>query len=127
MASAFHARIVTPTILIVDGDSQLSEGIRKLLGNQDIALEVASDVPAATALLTERPYCGLILNLVLNDGDGFDVLRFVIDRNLTLPTIVVGTSERASMDEDHVKFIFPSPAEPRLLAAVVRGLCGIAA
>lgn len=81
-------------------------------------------------LLDSGRYCGLVLDLVLPDGSGFDVLRHIEKNGITVVTVVVTAKLPAyvlrMLEEEHVKLVFPKPVDPRLLGAVVLGMCGIA-
>ncbi|MBV8515890.1 MAG: response regulator [Acidobacteria bacterium] len=118
------------SVLIVDDDPTVAESLREVMNGYDISLEIATNAESAASLLDTRGYCGVVLDLVLSGGNGFDVLRHMRARGVIIPTIVITEKlpsyVREMLDEDQVKLVFPKPVEPRLLAAVVRGLCGIA-
>ena len=92
-------------------------------------LTSARDAAGAVALLDEHSFCGLILDLVLVNSNGFDVLHHMKRNQLAVPTVVVTgklpTYLREMLDQEQVKLVFPKPIEPMLLAAIVRGLCGM--
>lgn len=123
-------RGVADQVLIVDDDPSLLENLRAELARYGVKLDGATSAAGAAALLDEQRYCGMVLDLVLADGSGFDVLHHVAARRIAVPTVVV-TSKlpsyvREMLNEEHVKLVFPKPVEARLLAAIVLGLCGIA-
>lgn len=116
-------------VLIVDDDRALVSALRTELMGFNVAVESAHDASTASSMLEERKYCGMVLDLVLENGSGFDVLHHLAARRIHVPTVVV-TSKlpsyvREMLDAEHVKLVFPKPVEPRLLATVVLGLCGI--
>jgi DNA-binding NtrC family response regulator len=120
---------VTSSVLIVDDDPAIVESLRRVLP-PEVELSSARDAAGATALLDEKTFCGMVLDLVLIDSNGFDVLRHMKTRQLRVPTVVV-TGKLPSyvqemLDQEQVKLVFPKPVEPLLLAAVVRGFCGMA-
>ena len=122
---------MNPTVLVVDDDPSLAEELRLALQSEPISLDLATDVPTAIRYLDEREYCGMVLDLVLErSGSGFDVLRHVRERGGPLPTVVVSNKlpsyVREMLDDQHVKLVFPKPVDPKLLASIVMGLCGIA-
>ena len=121
-------RAVAGSVLIVDDDPSVVEALRQVLP-QDVEVASAADAATATAMLDARSYCGLVLDLVLETGSGLDVLRHMELRQMRIPTVVI-TSKlpsylREMLHEDQVKLVFPKPIDPRLLAAIVTGLCGI--
>ena len=116
------------SVLIVDDDPSVVEALRRVLP-LEVDVASAADAASATALLDERPFCGLVLDVVLEAGNGFDVLRHMASRQLRIPTVVITAKLpdylREMLNEEQVKLVFPKPIEPRLLAAVVTGLCGM--
>jgi|SRR5215213_192173 len=116
------------SVLIVDDDPAVIESLRRVLPSE-VDLHGAADAEEATALLSQHPFCGLVLDLILAQGNGFDVLRHMKSKELAIPTVVITAKlpayVREMLDQDQVKLVFPKPIEPRLLAAVVLGLCGL--
>jgi DNA-binding NtrC family response regulator len=126
--SPASAQRVAGSVLIVDDDPSIAESLRRVLP-PEVQLTSAKDAARAMALLDERPFCGLILDLVLVDSNGFDVLHHMKRKQLVVPTVVVTGKlpayVREMLDQQQVKLVFPKPIEPMLLAAIVRGLCGM--
>jgi DNA-binding response OmpR family regulator len=120
---------VAGSVLIVDDDPVLVSELRTALAPYDVVVDDTDDPPGAVKLLGERKYCGMVLDLVLKDGSGFDVLHHLVKENLTVPTVVVSSKlpsyVREMLDAERVKLVFPKPVEPRLLAAIILGMCGI--
>lgn len=117
-------------ILVVDDDLSLAVSLRHELASHDVAIDDVGDAPAACTLLDQHRYCGLVLDVVLENSNGFEVLRHMERERIAIPTIVVTRKlpayVREMLAEEQVKLVFPKPVEPRLLGAVVLGLCGIA-
>lgn len=115
-------------VLIVDDDPTVVESLRQVLP-PDVEVAAAGDAATANEMLDQRPFCGLVLDVVLNGSNGFDVLHHMRTRRMTIPTVIITSKLPAYMqemlDEEQVKLVFPKPIEPRLLAAVVLGLCGM--
>jgi DNA-binding NtrC family response regulator len=118
---------VPGVVLIVDDDPSIVQSLRDVLP-PEVELATASDASSAIATLDGRRFCGLVLDLILAEGNGFDVLRHMKAKQIDLPTVVISSRlpayVREMLDQDQVKLVFPKPVEPRLLAAVVLGLCG---
>ncbi len=115
-------------ILVVDDDPEIGRTLRQSLGSSRVTVDEAAGAAEAIALLERETFCGLVLDLVLHDSSGFDVLHHIAQKRLAVPTIVV-TSKlpsyvREMLDAEHVKLVFPKPVDPRLLASIVAGLCG---
>ncbi len=117
-------------VLVVDDDVSLADSLRRELASDDVMIESAVDASAACALLDERRFCGLVLDLVLEDSNGFEVLRHLERQRINIPTVVVTQKLPAyvkeMLSEEQVKLVFPKPVDPRLLGVVVMGMCGIA-
>jgi DNA-binding response OmpR family regulator len=117
-------------VLIVEDDVVVVRELREALGGHEVVTEVARDSATAIELLKTRQYCGLVLDLVLDSGSGFDVLRHLNRQRIDLPTVVISSKlpdyVRELLVEDQVKLILAKPLDMRLLATIVRGLCGLA-
>ena len=118
-------------VLVVDDDVTIAAELRGELSHLQIEIDSAKDASAAIAALDAKPFCGLILDLVLENGSGFDVLDHISRNKLQIPIVVLTgklpSYVREMLDAEHVKLVIPKPVEPRLLATIVLGLCGIAA
>jgi DNA-binding NtrC family response regulator len=116
-------------VLIVDDDPAVVDGVRAELTARPVGVETAGDVRTACTLLDERRFCGMILDIVLAQGSGFDVLQHLDSRGMALPTVVVTQKlpayVREMLDEAHVKLVLPKPIEKGVLTAVILGLCGV--
>ena len=118
-------------VLVVDDDLTIAAELRGELVQHQVEVESVTDAPAAIAALDAKPFCGLILDLVLENGSGFDVLEHIASNRIQVPTVVLTgklpSYVREMLNAEHVKLVIPKPVEPRLLAAIVMGLCGITA
>ena len=117
-------------VLVVDDDVTLAESLRLALASEDVEIESAVDAATACTLLDTQRFCGLVLDLILEDSNGFEVLRHLERKRMTIPIIVVTQKLPAyvkeMLNEEQVKLVFPKPVDMRLLGAVVMGMCGIA-
>jgi len=66
---------MTDTILIIDDDTRLSAMLRDYLEANGFAVETAATATAGLAALTRHPADAVILDVMLPDLDGFEVLR----------------------------------------------------
>ncbi|HET7434364.1 MAG TPA: response regulator [Thermoanaerobaculia bacterium] len=119
------------TTLVVDDDPALGASLRDVLQGQPVEVVMAASAQDAIALMEKQRFCGLILDLVLDESSGFDVLHHLERNHITIPTVIVSgklpSYVRELLSEEQVKLVFPKPVETRLLATIVLGLCGIAA
>jgi DNA-binding response OmpR family regulator len=118
-----------PTVLIVDDDPAFGESVRKALEGYPVGVDIAYDAETAMEKLSARKYCGMLLDLVLPDANGFDLLRYAEQNKIVVPTVIVSEKlpayVREMLHEEQVKLVFPKPVEWKLLGTVVLGLCGI--
>lgn len=77
-------------VLLVEDSGPVTERIRTLIGDLD-AIEIVGAVTTergATEALTDTPVDALVLDLHLQQGDGFGVLRFIRRQALDVAAIV---------------------------------------
>jgi two-component system response regulator PilR (NtrC family) len=80
-------------LLLVDDDAFSAKSLRLLLTNWGYDVTVASSIADAKAALA-RPFEFMILDLMLPDGDGAELLRYVRQHKLpTKVTVTTGVSD----------------------------------
>ncbi|MDE7358505.1 MAG: response regulator transcription factor [Lachnospiraceae bacterium] len=75
------------TILLLEDDVDLIDGLTYSLGKDGYTVDVAQTVRTAYACLEKRTYSLLLLDITLPDGNGVDVCRFVRERGNQVPII----------------------------------------
>ncbi|MDE6601933.1 MAG: response regulator transcription factor [Lachnospiraceae bacterium] len=75
------------TILLLEDDVDLIDGLTYSLGKDGYTVDVAQTVRTAYACLEKRTYSLLLLDITLPDGNGVDVCRFVRERGNRVPII----------------------------------------
>ena len=122
--------MAVPVALLVDDDPVFTATVARAMKDKPVILEIAHDAATAMKMLSAKQYSGLVLDLVLEDGSGFDVLQHIRRTGISLPTVIVTAKlpsfVREMLDHEQVKLVFPKPVDAKLLATVVLGLCGIA-
>ncbi len=83
------------TILLLEDDGDLIDGLTYSLQREGYAVEVAQTVKAARACLEAKTYSLLLLDVTLPDGNGMDVCRLVRERDKLVPIIFL-----TAMDEE---------------------------
>lgn len=83
------------TILLLEDDADLIDGLTYSLQREGYAVEVAQTVKAARACLETKTYSLLLLDVTLPDGNGMDVCRFVRERDKRVPILFL-----TAMDEE---------------------------
>ena len=64
-------------VLVVEDDHTSRTLLFALLTNQAMTCDGAADGAQAIAMLRQKPYCAILLDLMLPDVNGFEVLRFL--------------------------------------------------
>ncbi len=81
-------RAMKPRILLVEDEEAISEPLAEHLTRENLDVEVASTIAAATAAWRERPPDLLLLDVMLPDGDGRDLAR-EIRRTSDVPIVML--------------------------------------
>lgn len=76
-------------ILIVEDEVPMAEALRKKLHNRGYVVTLAHTGNQAIEKIGESSFDAILLDLVLPDGDGFDVLRYLQQAGKKIPTIVL--------------------------------------
>lgn len=83
------------TLMLLEDDRSLIDGLDYVLRKEGYALDVATTLAEAQALLGERSYDLLLLDLTLPDGNGLSVCEQVRAKGSTVPIIFL-----TAMDEE---------------------------
>ncbi len=76
-------------ILVVEDEPRMSAAIRRVLTAEHHAADVADDGVGALALAGDRDYDVIILDRMLPDLDGLEVLRLLRSRGITTPVLML--------------------------------------
>jgi DNA-binding response OmpR family regulator len=113
-------------VLVVEDDPALSELLVRSLHAARFTTDVAGDVAEAKRLLSRGGYAVLVLDLMLPDGMGFDVLDFIKVGELPPLNIIVITAADRSLltrlDRSMVKTVMFKPIALDHFVATVRAL-----
>lgn len=81
------------TILLVEDEYDLRVLVARQLELEGFTIEQAGSVAEALQLITSARFDLVLLDVLLTDGTGLDVLRFMNERGICIPVIVLtGTS-----------------------------------
>ena len=116
---------MTDRVLMIEDDERLSAMLREYLDPVGIALDAAPSARAGLDALAQRDYDALILDVMLPDGDGFDVCRRV--RGDSEIPILMLTARGDETDrivglELGADDYLPKPFNPRELLARLRAI-----
>ncbi|HEX6272587.1 MAG TPA: response regulator [Polyangiaceae bacterium] len=99
-----HARAVR-RVLVVEDDERQQESLKKLLGDQGVELTVAGTVKDALAELEQQNFDCMVLDLVLPDGSGYDLLESMASgTRYSFPPVIVYTGREIERgDEERLR------------------------
>ena len=112
--------------LIVEDDPAIRRLVEKLLTRHHIAVDVAHDGRAAVEKLRTGNYTVLVLDLMVPELNGFEVIDFLKKENMKLPVAVVSAvSQQAltKLDLDIVKLVISKPFDVDEFTKAVLALC----
>jgi DNA-binding response OmpR family regulator len=116
-------------ILIVEDDFSirtLVQHVAQRAGFETAAVENGAD--AIVALDGSRHYCAVILDLMMPNVSGYDVIAHIRDNHLTVPVIVatavVRNLDRSLLDPSIVKTVLTKPFDIEKLRAAMADACG---
>jgi len=119
---------MTTRLLLIDDDTRLSAMVGDYLRGGGYEIEAVGSLSAGRDRLASNQYDGLVLDLMLPDGDGLDLCRELRanPRTRTLPLLML-TARGEPMDrivglELGADDYLPKPFEPRELLARVKAL-----
>lgn len=112
-------------ILLADDDIELSDMLADYLGKEGFDVDVAHDGDAALSKALANPYDLLILDVMMPNRSGFDVLRELRARSL-LPVLML-TARGDDIDsivglELGADDYLAKPSSPRVLVARIRAI-----
>ena len=114
---------MTKSILVVDDDPDLREILRDRLQADGYTTQTASNGQEAIAALAAARYDGMLLDVMMPEIDGMEVLRQTRVAYPDLPVVMMTASKRASVIAqavvDGAKEVLLKPFDPQLLQHAV--------
>lgn len=84
-------------LLIIEDEKELAENIRSYLSNEEIICELASSYQEAEEKLLNFPYDIVLLDLMLPDGNGLDILELIKQKNTGIGVLII--SAKNALDD----------------------------
>ena len=112
--------------LIVEDDPAIRRLVEKLLARRNVEIDTAHDGREAVEKLRNKRYSVLILDLMVPELNGFEVIEFLKREGLQVPVAVVSAvSQQAltKLDLDVVKLVISKPFDVDEFTKAVLGLC----
>ncbi|HEX8409887.1 MAG TPA: response regulator [Thermoanaerobaculia bacterium] len=112
--------------LIVEDDPAIRRLVEKLLSRRHIEIDTAHDGREAVNKLTAGTYSVLILDLMVPELNGFEVIDFLKRENMNIPVAVVSAVSQQALtrlDLDIVKLVISKPFDVDEFTKGVLELC----
>lgn len=116
---------MTTRLLLVDDDTELTTLLKELLGHEGFEVDTLPGGKAAATRITDGTYSLVILDVMMPDVNGFEVLRQI--RRVSSVPVILLTARGEDVDrivglelgaDDYV----PKPFNPRELTARIRAV-----
>ncbi len=112
--------------LIVEDDPAIRKLVEKLLTRKGIKIDSASDGRSAIEKIGSGTYSVLILDLMVPEVNGFEIIEFVKKHAPQMPIAVVSAVSQQSLknlDLDVVKLVISKPFDVDEFTKAVVALC----
>ncbi|HEX7809157.1 MAG TPA: response regulator [Thermoanaerobaculia bacterium] len=112
--------------LVVEDDPAIRRLVEKLLTRHNIAIDTAADGRMAMEKLRSNDYSVMVLDLMVPEINGFEVIEFLKREQLHVPVAVVSAvSQQAltKLDLDVVKLVISKPFDVDEFTKAILALC----
>ena len=112
--------------LIVEDDPAIRRLVEKLLSRRDIEIDTAHDGLTAVEKLRTNKYSVMILDLMVPELNGFEVIDFIKREHVKVPVAVVSAVSQQALtrlDLDIVKLVISKPFDVDEFTKAVLALC----
>ncbi len=113
-------------VLIVDDEPSICKVISRVLASKGMSPQAAHSGEEALALMKRESFDAVILDIKMDEMDGFEVLEKIRETNLDVPVVILsGNNENFSMLlglESGADDYMTKPFDPTFLAAKIQAL-----
>jgi two-component system, OmpR family, alkaline phosphatase synthesis response regulator PhoP len=112
--------------LLVEDDAGIRRLVERLLQRRNIEVDSATDGHSALEKLRTGRYTILILDLMVPKVNGFEIIDFIKQENLSIPVAVVSAVSQQALtrlDLDIVKVVIPKPFDVDEFTKAIIKLC----
>ncbi|HYH09549.1 MAG TPA: response regulator [Thermoanaerobaculia bacterium] len=112
--------------LVVEDDPAIRRLVEKLLTRMRVEIDTAMDGRTAIDKLRTQQYSVLVLDLMVPEVNGFEVIEFLKAAKLNVPVAVVSAvSQQAltKLDLDIVKLVISKPFDVDEFSKAIMALC----
>ena len=111
--------------LVVEDDAAIRRLVEKLLRRESFEIDLAPDGRVALEKLSANRYDVIVLDLMIPEVNGFEIIEYMKRESITVPVAVVSAvSQQAltSLDLDIVKVVISKPFDVDEFARAINGL-----
>ena len=115
-----------PRALIVEDDPAIRRLVEKLLQRSGIEIDIAMDGRTAIQKIEAGSYSVVLLDLMLPEATGFEVIDFIKESGRQVPVAVVSAVSQQSLsqlDLDVVKLVIAKPFDVDEFTKAIVTLC----
>ena len=112
--------------LVVEDDPAIRKLVEKLLLRRGITIDTARDGKEAIAKIESNGYSVIVLDLMLPEVNGYEVIAYIKSHNMPVPVVVVSAvSQQAlkNLDFDVVKVVISKPFDVHEFTSKIIELC----
>ncbi len=112
--------------LVVEDDPAIRRLVEKLLQRSGIAIDSAHDGATAIERIRTTDYGVVILDLMLPESNGYEVIDFIKEHRRGLPVAVVSAVSQqtlSKLDFDVVKLVISKPFDVNEFTRAIAELC----
>jgi DNA-binding response OmpR family regulator len=112
--------------LVVEDDPAIRRLVEKLLTRLRVQIDTAADGLTAIDKLRTSHYSVLVLDLMVPELNGFEVIEFLKRENMTVPVAVVSAVSQQALtrlDLDIVKLVISKPFDVDEFSKAILALC----
>jgi signal transduction histidine kinase len=119
--------VSTPKLLLVDDEAGMREGCRRVLAPQGYQVDTAADVASALRSIRQTDYDLVLVDVMMPDGNGIDLIQPIHDRDPDTTCIVITGYATVEMAVEAVRqgaydFLSKPFTSDQLIFAVNQGL-----
>jgi DNA-binding response OmpR family regulator len=112
--------------LVVEDDPAIRRLVEKLLARRNIEIDIAPDGATAINKIRTGNYSVIVLDLMVPEVNGFEVIEFLKQEKLTIPVAVVSAVSQQALtrlDLDIVKLVISKPFDVGEFTKAIVTLC----
>jgi two-component system response regulator ResD len=112
--------------LVVEDDPAIRRLVEKLLARRNVVIDTAADGRTAMEKLRAGPYSVIVLDLMVPEVNGFEVIEFLKREKMNVPVAVVSAVSQQALtrlDLDIVKLVISKPFDVDEFTKAVLALC----